>query len=112
MTELLYGRQAVVEALRAGQRKIVKLLVVENAQRKGVLAESITLAEGRNIPVRYVPRAQLPRTLQEAQGIVAEANEYPYVDVDMLLAASGEPRQSIGSHHQPNRTEVRLPDRY
>lgn len=88
MNELLYGRQAVVEALRAGRRRIVKLLVAENAQRKGVLAESVALAEGRGIQVQYVPRGQLVHA--EAQGIVAEAGAYPYVDVDALLAAGGE----------------------
>ncbi|MBN1886929.1 MAG: 23S rRNA (guanosine(2251)-2'-O)-methyltransferase RlmB [Thermoflexales bacterium] len=94
MTELLYGRQAVVEALRAGRRKIVTLSVAENAQRKGVLAESIALAERRNIPVHYVPHGQLIHALRaeraEAQGIVAEVREYPYVDVDALMAASDE----------------------
>jgi 23S rRNA (guanosine2251-2'-O)-methyltransferase len=88
MTELLYGRQAVVEALRAGRRKIAVLLVAKNARRKGVLAESIALAEERGIPVRYVPRDQLLRVQRmDEQGIVAEAGEYPYVDIDTLLAA-------------------------
>ena len=44
MRELLYGRNAVHECLRAGRREVFKLIVAEGAQEKGALAHNLQLA--------------------------------------------------------------------
>lgn len=87
MRELVYSRQAVLEMLRAGRRQVFKIIVAENAQDKGALAESLTLAERRGIPIQRAPRAQLDRLGPDHQGIVAETGGYPYADLDTVLAA-------------------------
>lgn len=91
MHELLYGRQAVVETLRAGRRRVFKLSVAENVQPKGVLAESIQLAEQNHIPVQRVARAQLDRIGAGHQGIAAEVEEYPYADLETIMAVCDHP---------------------
>ena len=80
MRELIYGRNAVYECLRAKRREVFKLLVAEGAQEKGALAQSLQLAasSGKRIPLQRVPRAQLDRVSEGHQGVVAEVSGYPY----------------------------------
>jgi len=85
MRELIYGRNAVHECLRAGRREVFKLIVAEGAQDKGALAASLDLAAEKRIPIQRAPRAQLDQVSQGHQGVVAEASGYPYVALDDLL---------------------------
>jgi 23S rRNA (guanosine2251-2'-O)-methyltransferase len=55
--------------------------VAEGAQEKGRLSEILQMAKERYIPVQRVPRARLDKLSDSAQGIAAEAEGYPYVDV-------------------------------
>jgi 23S rRNA (guanosine2251-2'-O)-methyltransferase len=85
MKEFIYSRNAVYETLRAKRRDIFKLEVGDNVQVKGRLAEIMTLASGRKIPVTKVKRAQLDKVHENNQGIIAEVSGYPYSDaVDIL----------------------------
>lgn len=96
MFEILTGRQAVREALRAGRRRVGRILIAEGAAMHGTLAEIAALANERGIPTAFVPRENLDR-LGEAtshQGVAAEVSPYPLVGVEALLgraAARGEP---------------------
>jgi 23S rRNA (guanosine2251-2'-O)-methyltransferase len=101
MRELIYGRNAVHECLRAGRREVFKLLVAEGAQEKGTLAQSLQLASasGKRIPIQRVPRAQLERVSEGNQGVVAEVSGYPYVSLDDLL---------ISTTHLPTRAPLFL----
>ena len=93
MRELIYGRNAVYECLRAKRREVFKLLVAEGAQEKGVLAQSLQLAAsfGKRIPIQRVPRAQLDRVSEGHQGVVAEVSGYPYAALDDVLSRLTRP---------------------
>ena len=52
MQEMLYGRNPVYECLRAGRRQVFKLVVAEGARKGGTLAEAVTLARQRGVPVQ------------------------------------------------------------
>lgn len=93
MRELIYGRNAVYECLRAKRREVFKLLVAEGAQEKGVLAQSLQLAasSGKRIPIQRVPRAQLDRVSEGHQGVVAEVSGYPYAAFDDVLSRLTRP---------------------
>lgn len=80
--EFLCGRHAVHEALRAGRRRIYRLLVAEGLQPKPILEALIALAEGRGIPILRVPKARLDAIAEGHQGVVAEVDPYPYVDFE------------------------------
>jgi len=88
MRELIYGRNAVYECLRAKRREVFKLLVAEGAQEKGALAQSLQLAasSGKRIPLQRVSRAQLDQVSEGHQGVVAEVSGYPYVVLDDILS--------------------------
>ena len=91
MRELIYGRNAVYECLRARRREAYKLIVAEGAQEKGVLAQSLRLAQERRIAVQRVPRAQLDKINEGHQGLAAEVSGYPYLALDELVAPNQTP---------------------
>jgi 23S rRNA (guanosine2251-2'-O)-methyltransferase len=88
MIEILYGRNAVFECLRAGHREVLKLIVAQGAQERDTLADTIALAGERQIPVQRVDPQQLDRLGHGVhhQGIMAEVGEYEYVGLDDILA--------------------------
>jgi 23S rRNA (guanosine2251-2'-O)-methyltransferase len=91
MRELVYGRNAVHECLRAGRRKVFKLLVSEGVQEKGALAASLKLAGEKRIAVQRAPRAQLDRISQGHQGLAAEVSGYPYLALDEIVSYTQTP---------------------
>lgn len=95
MKEVLYGRNAVQETLRAGRREVFQLLVAEGSQEKGRLEGILALAAQRRVPVQRVPRARLDRLADGHQGVALETSAYPYVDLADVLARAGERREPL-----------------
>ncbi len=96
MREIIYGRNAVYECLRANRREVFSIQIAAGAQERGVLADILTLAGHRHIPIQKVERAQLDRLGQEGhhQGVAAQVSGYPYVGVGDILdqaARQGQP---------------------
>jgi len=80
--ELIYGRNPVREALRAGRRRIDRIWVLPQ------LADADWLAGRRVIPTHKAELGQMVGT-SDHQGIVAQAEPYPYADVRDMLEADG-----------------------
>jgi len=99
MSELLYGRRAVLEALRAGRRRFYRLWLEgdENSRPTGIVAEIQAAAQARALPVRFLRGGIFDKLRQEqvnSQGVALESDDYPYVDLEHCLAAAkraGEP---------------------
>ncbi len=85
MKELLYGRNAVDETLRAGRREAFQLLLAEGVQEKGRVVEIIKRANERKIKLGRVPRARLDKLNANHQGVALEVGGYPYADVTDIL---------------------------
>ena len=92
MQEMLYGRNPVYECLRAGRRRVLKLILQEGVRKSGVLAEAETLARKHGVPVQTVDKRQLDRLGKDVrhQGIVAEVDGYPYASMQDVLALAAE----------------------
>jgi len=90
--DVLAGRNAVYEALRAGRRRLYRVLVARGAQERGTLADLLTLAVAHEVPVSYVERNQLDRLAGALnhQGVVAESDGYPYASTSDMLALAEE----------------------
>ena len=83
---MLYGRHAVAEALRAGRRHVRRIFLAQGVDRTGVLSEIVAAARLIGCPVIETPRERLDDAVGgNHQGVVAQAAEYPYVDLDQLL---------------------------
>ena len=85
--DLIFGRNAVLEALRAGERPR-EVIVAAGAEARGALGEVIARAERAGFPVRHVPRAALDRLVGSGrhQGVAARLDDYHYRDVDEIVA--------------------------
>lgn len=117
--ELVIGRHPVLEALRAGRRRLHSIMVAEGAHGAG-LAEITALAAERKVRLQRVPRQRLDTLVDHHQGLVARAAPYPYVGFGALLVGAGlappEPvktphsRSNSGSSSQPAGAEPAPPE--
>ncbi len=93
--EVVAGRNAVVEALRAGLPASA-LYVAERIDQDDRVRETLKVAAERGIPLLEAPRAELDRLSGGAvhQGLLLQAPPYEYAHPDELLeaaAATGQP---------------------
>ncbi|MGE5138627.1 MAG: 23S rRNA (guanosine(2251)-2'-O)-methyltransferase RlmB [Rudaea sp.] len=93
---LIFGRNAVLQALRAG-KEVKRLYVARGTQRDGMLAEALAEARRAQVPIVELDRPAMDRMVRRGalhQGVIAEAAEFEYADLQDILeaaAASGEP---------------------
>ncbi len=83
--ETIYGRNAAYEVIRAGRRRVYRLILAEGVTLKGRLKEAVDAAQTRGIPVVRVARAELDRGSDSHHGAAVLAEPYPYVEVDEIL---------------------------
>lgn len=83
--DLLYGRNAVREALRAGRRRLIRLSIAEGVQHDARLDEIERLARDRGVRIERAPRDRFDEVAGPGhQGVMLEASTYPYAsDVDL-----------------------------
>ncbi|HEY0097620.1 MAG TPA: 23S rRNA (guanosine(2251)-2'-O)-methyltransferase RlmB [Pyrinomonadaceae bacterium] len=85
----LYGVSPVLEALRAGHRRIERITIAEGAGGAR-FAQLFELAREFRVPVRRAPRAELQRMAAVGanhQGVVAHVAAVAYAEADELLDA-------------------------
>jgi 23S rRNA (guanosine2251-2'-O)-methyltransferase len=77
---ILYGRNAVAEALRAGRRRVHRIWATAGAAREPWLA-------GVRAPIAVVDAGEVERRAgsDAHQGVCAQVDPYPYVDPEALL---------------------------
>jgi 23S rRNA (guanosine2251-2'-O)-methyltransferase len=85
MDETIWGRNPVMEALRAG-RPCNKIMIARGS--RGGMGDLVSSAQKKGIPVQYVPRNLLDRLTEGAnhQGVAASLSPKKYVHVDDILA--------------------------
>lgn len=76
---LIYGKNAVIEAVQEGQA--LRLMLAQGLQA-GTVKELEKLARVNNVPVEHVPRIQLDQSLKTTnhQGVVAELPDLSFAD--------------------------------
>jgi 23S rRNA (guanosine2251-2'-O)-methyltransferase len=83
----IYGLLPVIEAIKAGSRRIERIVIADGARHER-LKELLEAARVAKIPVRREPRAMLDRLTGRAnhQGVVAIAGATGYADEATLLS--------------------------
>jgi len=91
MTDIIEGRNPVLEALRAG-RPISRILLDKNAERTHTISQILGLSRARGIPVEYAPGQIIDRKSPTgaSQGVIAYAAAKEYANLDSLIAVSKE----------------------
>jgi 23S rRNA (guanosine2251-2'-O)-methyltransferase len=98
-SDLVYGPNAVLEALRAGKRQIEAITILESA-RPDRMKALLDLARQKGVPVHRVPRFDLGDVRH--QGVVARIAAARYADADDLLdqlegrVGSADPPLALG----------------
>jgi 23S rRNA (guanosine2251-2'-O)-methyltransferase len=79
-----------MESLRAGRRKFEQLLLTDTVEEKGMVADILSTAAERAVPVKRVQRRILDDIAQGAnhQNMALRASAYPYVELSDVLAVS------------------------
>jgi 23S rRNA (guanosine2251-2'-O)-methyltransferase len=90
---IIYGRNAVIEAIKAGT-KIEKILIQQNIEGSG--KKVFAMAKDAGIKVQSVDRKVLDRQSDGNvhQGVLAYIEEFEYADLDDLLKAAEESGES------------------
>lgn len=84
---LIFGVLPVLESLRAGARRIDKILVAEGTHEKR-LSELFDLAREKRVPFQKVPRGNLSRFVENGanhQGVIAFVAAADYADAEELF---------------------------
>jgi 23S rRNA (guanosine2251-2'-O)-methyltransferase len=90
MSEIISGRNPILEVLKAGH-PINKILISKTASRHSVIGEIINLAKQQRIPLEYVENSIIERVVSSNnQGLVAYISAKEYVSLDDLLAISAK----------------------
>jgi len=83
-TNIIYGRNPVLELLRAGKRTVNKVLLAQTA-RGAAIDEIVKLAKEKGIALHSVPPERLDKYSENSQGIAAEVSSMEYVELDDLI---------------------------
>jgi 23S rRNA (guanosine2251-2'-O)-methyltransferase len=85
MREILYGRNAARECLRARRRHIHKVVMADNVESSAIIAEIENLAKKAKIAIQRVPRKKLDDLARNHQGVTLQVGRYPTVDLEDIL---------------------------
>lgn len=81
---LLYGKNSVLERLKANPQSIKKIFIQENFDEPLIL----NIMKSKNIPSRRVSEKELDRMkrAERAQGVIAEVDKFIYASFEELLS--------------------------
>ena len=90
MKEWIWGRNPVLETIRADRRRIYELRVAHGVQEEGRVAEILSLAEKSSIPLSRVPRESLGTISGNHQGTALQVDSYPYADLQQIIEKANQ----------------------
>lgn len=95
MSELIYGRRAVLETLRAQRRRLFRLWLEgeREPKRTDIVGEICDQADQLSVPTRTIKGGLFDKLASQnsnAQGVALEVGDYPYVELDDCLARAAE----------------------
>ena len=94
LENIIYGRNSVLELLKASKRTVNKLMVSQTA-RGSVVTEIISLAKQKCIAVHTVPPEKLDRFSEKSQGIAVEVSPTEYIELEDLIKQSKSSPKSL-----------------
>lgn len=91
MSDIIEGRNPVIEALKSG-RPINKILLAGNIGRHAAVAEILHLSQAKGIPVEYVTRRVIDKSSATSahQGVIAYTAAKEYIALEDLSIISRE----------------------
>lgn len=89
--EVLYGRQALRECLRANRRRVHALWMAAGVRPAGTAEEVVRMARAADIPIRTCEKRALDQWTHSGnhQGLAAETGPFPYTPIEAWLDSLG-----------------------
>jgi 23S rRNA (guanosine2251-2'-O)-methyltransferase len=81
---IVFGRNAVLELLKANRRTLNKIMVSRTA-RGNIISKIIDIAKQKNVLIHSVPPEKLDKFSRQSQGIAAEVSPIIYLDLLDLI---------------------------
>ena len=94
MKEILYGRNAARECLRARRRHVHRVIMADNVQSSAIIEEITTLARRAKVPVQKTSKKEMDKITSGHQGVMLEVGRYVTVELEDILnqaTKQGEP---------------------
>lgn len=90
----LYGKNPVIERLKSNPKSILKILVQEGSSDAGYIRKK---ALKWGIPMAVIPRSKMIKMAQHinAQGVLADIEEFPYAVFNELLEQAYKKRTTV-----------------
>jgi 23S rRNA (guanosine2251-2'-O)-methyltransferase len=85
LKNIIYGRNPVLELLKAGKRTVNKIILAQTA-RGTAIDEIVKLAKSKAIALHSVPPEKLDKFGENSQGVAAEVSAMEYTDIEDLIA--------------------------
>ena len=90
-TDIIYGKNAVMEAFIAGEREINKILISKNIHSDNKLNKIKELAKENGVVFQFVAKEKfIPYAEFNHQGIIAQISPIQYTDLDDFLEEKHE----------------------
>src|SRR5215212_12018767 len=95
MSEIVYGRWAAMETMRAARREIQQLVLAEGIEEKAIITDLIAAAQERGLTVKRIPRRMMDDLVKGAnhQGVVLRVGPYKYAEVEEALKLADERKE-------------------
>lgn len=95
-SDIIFGKNSVLEALIAGNREINKILISKNIHSDNKLNKIKDIAKEQGIIFQFVAKEKfLPYQEFNHQGIIAQISPIKYMDLDEFLEQKKEDYQSL-----------------
>ncbi len=87
MPEFIYGLWPIIESLRADRRTFEKLIMTDNLEERGLVAEIATLAREKGVDVSRVQKRIIDDVSDNSnhQGMALRVSSYPFVELQDML---------------------------
>ena len=95
MAEIVYGRWAAMETIRAGRREVQQLALADGVEEKGIIADLVAVAQQKGIPIKRMVRRMMDDLAHDAnhQGVLLKVAPYPYAEMDAVMAVAQERKE-------------------
>jgi 23S rRNA (guanosine2251-2'-O)-methyltransferase len=95
MTDIIEGRNPVIEALKSG-RPLSKIMLARNIGQHSSVAEILYLSRSKGIPIEYLAKDIIDKlsTTSVHQGVIAYAAIKEYIALEDLITISKEKNES------------------
>ncbi len=95
MSEIIYGRWAVMETMRAGRRQLQQMVLAEGIEEKGIVNDLMAEARQRGLPIKRIPRRMMDDLAKGAnhQGVILRTGPYTYAEIETVLKLAEERKE-------------------